>query len=174
MRLLVCVTVLFLQTFVYSQPVNKRYNSHIGKGGLVFFFNPTKVPMDKNNDVHEFVYDMTYNVASDSLTLNFTIVCKSNLEKPIVGFCSGVTRVKLNAVKMLYVEKNRRNYIFRFTSKVSFADIVSIFGGSLPLVVKIDIDGRILTAQYSKRGWGKEVKVMNEIFELIELQKRML
>lgn len=171
MRLLVCVTMLFLQTLVHSQSINKRYNSHIGKDGYVFFFNPTKVPTDKNNDVREFFYDMTYNITSDSLTLNFTIVSKSKIDEPIVSFCSGITHVAFNAVKMLYVEKHKKNYISRFTSKVSFTDIVPVFHSPLPLVIKIDFDENNLTARYGKKKWEKETRVMNEIFELIEIQK---
>ena len=40
--------------------------------------------------------------------------------------------------------------------------------------IELVIKDMVITAQYGKKKWKKEVKTMSEIFELIELQKKML
>lgn len=174
MRLSNGTIVLFIHAFVYSQSVNNRYSSHIGTGGLVFFFNPTRVLVNETDVVRELVYDMTYNLGLDSLTLNFTVVGKGNIVEPAVKFNSEIDGFELNNVKLLYVEKRKAYYIYRYTSKVLYEDMVSSFRGSLPMKIELVIKDMVITAQYGKRKWKKEVKTMSEIFELIELQKKML
>ena len=174
MRLLVCFTVLLLHTFVYSQSVNKRYNSHMGNEGLVAFFYPAEVPVNDNAVVHDFSYDMTYNLTSDSLTLNFTVEGVAGVDELSVMFVSGEGRFELDKIKILYVEKAKDVYTYRFTSKALWQDVMSIFKGSLPLKVEMVVNGVNFTAQYGRKRWRKEVRVMSEIFELIEMQKKML
>lgn len=169
-----CTVALFMHAFVYSQSVNNRYSSHIGTGGLVFFFNPTKVLINRTDIVREFIYDMTYNLKSDSLTLNFTVVSECDIVEPAIRFNSEINGFELNNIKILYVEKHKGNYIYRFTSRVLYADMESAFRGSLPMKIELVVNDSVITAQYGKRKWKKEVKTMSEIFELIEMQKKML
>ncbi|MBO5314664.1 MAG: hypothetical protein J6A70_05190 [Prevotella sp.] len=170
MRILLFLCFLTSLLSVSAQIIDKRYVMHIGTEGTVYHFLPVKVSSYSINKKMHCTYDMTYNTSEDSIVLNFTVFVETENGIDSLALCSGKNAVVNSCLDLLYVERAKNSYRYRYTSRFSYADIMSLFAEKFPLVFTFYGD-ETFECRYTDKKWKKECRMINEVFNLIRIQK---
>lgn len=161
--LILLITILITGN---AQSIEKRYATHLGSGGISYFFRPKKLNVITNVD--KFIYDATYLVHSDSITINCTLHVKTDGLINGLKLVSGNKNIQGERVAMLYREVTKHGYRIRITSHFLFSDFANCFKEQRPLVFYITSnDGSFSTATYKRGMWEKERRNMSRIINSI-------
>lgn len=155
---------------VSAQDIDKRYVMHIGAEGTVYHFLPVKVSSYRIDKKTHCTYDITYNTSEDSIVLNFTVFVETENGIDSLALCSGKNAVVNSCLNLLYVERAKESYRYRYTSRFSYVDIKSLFAEKSPLIFTFYGD-KTFECSYTDKKWKKECRMINEVFNLIRIQK---
>lgn len=168
---LLSLAALFIPLRCGAQSIENRYRSHLGNGGITYFFCPKHVGHGAN--ICRFVYDMTYKMGSDSVILNFSILTIRPMKvKKFVLQCGEEHLCEGKAVSTLYADLIGKKYEIRTTSKFSMNDIYKMFSQSEELNFNMLFDnGEKGSAKYGKSKWKRESQQITRIIDLINYEK---
>lgn len=169
-RGLLAFIVFFLSSGCEAQSVENRYISHLGNGGITYFFCPKRV--GNNVNISGFIYDMTYSTQNDSVALNFSFVSdKPQKVRALILQCGDYKCEGCN-VSALYCDIKGKEYEIRTTSKFAMKDIHTTFSQKEALCFNLLFDnGGNGAAMYSRSKWDKDSRKITRIIDLIEYQK---
>ncbi len=168
MRIITFVLLSVMCLQLEAQSINNRYRSHIGNGGTTYFFVPKK--LSKKTGVDKFVYDMTYLSATDSVTLNFTIVVEDPIKVESLILKNNGEGVETSCISMIYTDVLDDGYEIRTTTMFALSELRKVFSEEFPLVFEMKLsNGEIVTATYKTSQWKKENEIITRIFNSIIL-----
>lgn len=152
---------------ISAQSLSKRLVSFISSKGDAFFVCEKKLKTNSKG-IKKFVYDMTYLVQEDSVTMNFTIV--SGNRNDIVSLTAENAELSATAssVQLLYHTKKGSLYEIRTTAKLCYSDIKKLYQSATPVVFNYtDSKGVSNHSTYSASEWKKEKELFDKIFYTI-------
>ena len=168
MRILVfAVSLLVSVSSVSAQSINKRLFSHVTQKGTVYFIGEKRLS-SPDPDIKRFEYDLTYLASGDSVTVNFTVISSNPNNIETLEICNGEKNVEATNVELLFHEIQKKNYVVRTTSRVSYQELKDILKTDIPIWFDFSrTDGQKSRSQYKPSEWKKEKELFERVFYLI-------
>ena len=160
--------LLFFSIATFGQSISKRYSTHLNTSGVVYFFTPQKVT--KGEKGYSLEYDMTYVTNTDSITVNLTLKSPKSERIKLLSLRNSSDSVWSDKLKLFYVDKISKGYEFRIHTTLLFSDIKKMFRSPEALEFSLVQGDQTLNFGYANRSWKKEMKCMEDIFNLIKIQ----
>jgi hypothetical protein len=167
-RLIVPIYLTFTLN-VNGQNISKNYSSSIQNNGMLYFVFPQK-GFENNKYRGKLTYDITYLTSKDTATLNFSYFEKSKRDIDSISFSNEAIKFS-GSVKKIFIETNKLNWHYRYSTKVSFTDLNSFFiPNSNPKITIYSKQGDILLST-KQSDWIKKASKTKKILTLISLNK---
>lgn len=160
--------VLLFTTCVSSaQKIQKYFVANLQEKGTLYFILPQKGILT-GKFLQDFNYDITYFSGTDSAIVNFSYKSERTENIKILTFSNQHHRFLIHP-KKLYVEAKNNYWVYRYTSKMAYTDLVLLF--SQNDVPELECTTSSLTQRIacSRKTWQRFSNVNNKIFRLIEL-----
>lgn len=156
--------IVLFSFITISSPAARRYTMRLIDDGTMLFFFPCKlVPAEKG---HSFVYDITYNTASDSVIVNMTYTA---LDSDIhsIRFRAGSVSYESLDFHIFYRERKMKSISTRINVCCPKDIIEGLFQSEEPLIFEVESNkGDISHFSYKKSKWQKEKACVLEAIQL--------
>lgn len=140
----------YKQYYIYEQTINKQ------RGGTPFAF----------------VYDVTYADSSQAVTYHFSITEPKMVTLDSIAFIVGDKQITYPTPTQFYVDKVKRGWLQRYELSVLLRDWESMYQPDMPLVVvAYTPEGEVNYRVHSAAKWKKTCRRMQQIFDIIALNK---
>lgn len=140
------------QYYIYEQKINKQ------RGGTPFAF----------------VYDVTYADTSLTTTYHFSITEPKIVTLDSIAFIVGEHRIAYPTPTQFYIDKVKKGWLHRYELPVLLTDLESMYDSNHPLHIIAYTPHGELNYQIRAAKWKKISNRMQQIFDIITLNKQMV
>lgn len=167
-RFIILFLMLVIPLIGIAQSVSSRYSGRMTQDGMCYFFR--KMKLSEKEGVKDFYYDMTYLDWTDSITVNFSIIADKPETPKMLTIISGDTTFVCDNLKCLFVDVLKKGYEIRMSSSFSEKAIRKMIETSSAPIFQVKFKDNV-TAAYSKSSWKKDSKMLQMIFQMIDVVK---
>ena len=172
MRQFFLLIVIFPYFAINAQKTEKSYIMSFYKDGLLFFILPQPIFKTSNNIAQkDFIFDITYLTKNDSSSFTATYTTKINFPADSIHIQDSDGSVISTPLKMIFIDKKSSQWIYRVRFMVSFELLRRLYISEYPYRVYIVSNKNRIEYQYSTNEWKKKRKKMNEILDIIKINK---
>lgn len=168
-RAIVRYSVLLLVFFSfnsYAQKLSKHYISSLQQNGTLYFIYEQNDFKSKSSD---FKYDLTILSTGDSVTMNFSILEKDNVEIDSIQLVKESLQLT-SGTERIFIEPKKNLWHGRFTTKFLFTDIQKFYSEGVPKIILYAKKGN-MEFTIKKSAWEDQYELMNRIFQVIKYNK---
>ena len=114
-------------------------------------------------------FDMTY-LSNDDDSVSFTSTIVTNHASPIdsVTIHSNQHSIRTN-IEQIYCEPHKNKYIWRIRYYITWTQWKELYNNQTPYIIEFEKD---LMFSFHKKKWEKEKNDINNILQIIELNKK--
>lgn len=148
-----------------SQDLSKYYTSRVQQNGNLYFilpFNEFKNSTDKS----DFSFDITYRNGNDSAVINFTYYTEKPLATDSLKFIAREL-VLAGKTKKIYLDYDKGMYLNRFSLKLSFPDLQTMFRSNAVPSIYLIADETELQYHVREKKWKPYSRAVDKILYLI-------
>lgn len=153
----------------FASSVSKRYTTFLTESGMLYFIRPMHMPKcNENQTRYGMTFDITYlSGDTDSVSFTATVVTPIVEKLDSVYIKSGSKIVKVKTV-LIYCEPYKSYYVNRLRFYIKWSEWKDLYGCMTPYVVEFN---NHLRFSFYQNKWKKESKTINDIINIIELNK---
>ncbi|MCF8229636.1 MAG: hypothetical protein K9G58_01000 [Bacteroidales bacterium] len=163
--LLFCTIAFGLQ----AQKLSKYYKTSKLENNMIYFIKPFDGFQGvKGNE--EFIYDLTYQLGEDSLTMNYTYYSPLAMvaDSLVFNFSNKSHSYKTHR---LFIEKDKKDWRHRYTAQVPLEVIKEFYAvENAPVILVLGGDEK-MSYDISKHKWRKFSDIMRQILNMISLNE---
>lgn len=152
-----------------AQNITNYYASTLQDNGELYYI----YPIDGFKEIDgrgKLTFDITYLTSNDTAIVNISVY--SSYEQKLKAIIARLDSIALKApLRQLMIEPNKRDWHYRYTFKLHFNDIKTIFTSPTPPVFHITGTSREIAMKMNNRKWKKQSAIVRKILQLIELNK---
>ncbi len=166
--------LLFLSFLsVSARKTDKSYIMTYHENGSLFFIRPEPISKTKNPLIAEdLVFDLTYLTCNDSLSYTLTYVTTQQFFPD--SLCFQFTEEQYcSPVEIIYVDKGSSEWIYRVKLIIPFSLLEKMYLSESSYQVNIHGKGNMLEYYYIPKKWIKERQKMNDIIDVIKMNKEI-
>ena len=158
--------LVFFSVNGYAQKISKHYTSSLQQNGTLYFIYEQNDFKSKSSD---FKYDLTILSTGDSVTFNFSILEKDNVEIDSIQLVKESLQFT-SATDRIFIEPKKNLWHGRFTTKFLFTDIQKFYSEGVPKIVLYAKKGN-MEFTIKPSAWKDQYELMNRIFQVIRYNK---
>lgn len=152
-----------------ASSVSKRYTTFMTESGMLYFIRPMHLPKCNGNQTkYGMTFDITY-LSGDNDSVSFT----TTIVTPIVEKLDSVSikneTKTINAkTELIYCEPYKSYYVNRLRFYIKWSEWKELYGCMVPYTIEFN---HHLRFSFPQSKWKKESKTINDIINIIELNK---
>lgn len=168
-RLILLFLVCTCSIVVFASPLARKYTTFLTEKGLLYFIRPMHMPKcDGNLTKYGLTFDITYLYGdNDSVSFTATVVTPTVEKLDYVYIKNESTRIKA-IPELIYCEPYKSYYVNRIRFYIKWAEWKEIYSCMTPYTI---VFGDHLCFSFSQGRWRKESKIINNIMNIIEINK---
>lgn len=154
---------------VIASSVSKRYTTFLSERGMLYFISPMHMPKcNENHAKYDLTFDITY-LSGDKDSVSFTTtVVTPIVEKLDSVFIKNELKIVKAKTELIYCEPYKSYYVNRLRFYIKWSELKELYGCMMPYVIDF---GNHLCFSFYQNKWKKESKTINDIINIIELNK---
>lgn len=152
-----------------ASSVSKRYTTFLTENGMLYFIRPMHLPKCNGNQTkYGMTFDITYlSGDNDSVSFTTTIVTPVVEKLDSVSIKNESKTIKAKT-ELIYCEPYKSYYVNRLRFYIKWSEWKELYGYTMPYTIELN---NHLRFSFPQNKWKKESKIINDIINIIELNK---
>lgn len=150
-----------------AQKLSKYYKAAMQDHGMLYFIKPMELFKSKAQQ-NDFIFDVTYLNNLDSVTLNFSYFDEESVDISALHFLGEKDTFQV-AAKQIFVESKKKQWHYRYTTTISFADLMAFYQNTTApqLAIALKEETPISLVPHKKK-WKKNLPIIQRILVMID------